>query len=399
MSPNSMKNVRTRDFFAWCLSFCFASLAMTAAAQSQSPGPNPDSNGPVAVPPDAQAQPQSGTQPQPSQDNIWDRWRIQKVSNDDDWTRHFRIGAMVGMNISANFSMKGTISVPGNNAANGVYDDGYLHPSGNGPNTSDWGYNDPSQYNASEHTLLMHQTTSFSPSSAASSGSGDSAFVGFDMAYGGNLFYLGRARIGWELGFGLLPINISDNQSVNGNVNRNIIGFDTSGIDSVNPNPFPPAGYRGGPGGTAFLPSTPVSGVPATDQVAGTINGSYKLDVMLYTLRLGPSVYWDLNQDFGLSAGAGPAIGLVTGDYQYNETITSGGNSVPNKGQIDGTDVVYGGYVNATLVYHVPEENGDLYLGVQYMPLGDANFSGGGREGQLKLGGQIYISAGINWAF
>ena len=35
---------------------------------------------------------------------------IQKVSEDDDWTRHFRIGAMVGLNISANFSMKGTFT-------------------------------------------------------------------------------------------------------------------------------------------------------------------------------------------------------------------------------------------------------------------------------------------------
>ena len=35
-------------------------------------------------------------QPQPSTD-AWDRWGIQKVSQDDDWTRHFRIGAMVGL--------------------------------------------------------------------------------------------------------------------------------------------------------------------------------------------------------------------------------------------------------------------------------------------------------------
>jgi carbohydrate-selective porin OprB len=59
---------------------------------------------------------------------------------------------------------------------------------------------------------------------------------------------------------------------------------------------------------------------------------------------------------------------------------------------------VYGGYVNASLIYHL-EENGDLYLGVQYMSLGKANISGGGRQGQLNLGGQVYITAGINWPF
>jgi hypothetical protein len=33
------------------------------------------------------------------------------------------------------------------------------------------------------------------------------------------------------------------------------------------------------------------------------------------------------------------------------------------------------------------------------MPLGNANFSGGERQAQLDLGGQLYISAGISWPF
>ena len=117
---------------------------------------------------------------------------------------------------------------------------------------------------------------------------------------------------------------------------------------------------------------------------------------MLYTFRLGPTVYWDLNEDFGLSAGAGPAVGLVSGRLEYTEKIST--SSVPNHKQIDGTDVVYGGYVNATLMYHLVE-NGDLYVSAQYMSLGDATISGGGREGRLNLGGQVYIMAGINWPF
>jgi hypothetical protein len=371
---------------------------MTLAAQTQSPGQNPNSNAPVVIPPDTLLQPQPGVQTQPSSD-IWDRWGIQKVSENDDWTRHFRIGAMVGLNISANFNVKNPIAFSGKGAAQGNYDDGYVHPSGNGPYTSDWGYNDSSQYNSTLHRLLMHEATSFATTSGASSESSDSAFVGFDMAYGGNLWDWGRARIGWDLGFGLLPISIKDNLSLKGNVNRNVYAFDTSGIDSVIP--FPPAGYRGGPGGSLSIPSAPVStpGIPTTDQVAGDITGSRTLDVMLYTVRLGPSVYWDLNQYLGLSAGAGPAVGIVSGNLQYNETITTSTTSTRATGQVDATDLVYGGYVNATLMYHIPEENGDLYLGVQYMSLGNATISGGGREGQLKLGGQVYITAGINWTF
>jgi hypothetical protein len=73
--------------------------------------------------------------------------------------------------------------------------------------------------------------------------------------------------------------------------------------------------------------------------------------------------------------------------------------SASSKGQVDATDLVYGGYANAMLLYHVPKENGDLYLGAQFMSLGNATISGGGRQGQLNLGGQIYITAGINWPF
>jgi hypothetical protein len=83
---------------------------------------------------------------------------------------------------------------------------------------------------------------------------------------------------------------------------------------------------------------------------------------------------------------------------KFNETVNTIDSSRNNQGQIDGTDVVYGGYVNAMLTYHV-EKNGDLYLGAQYMPLGRATISGDGREAQLNLAGQVYITAGINWTF
>ena len=389
-----MENVRARDFFAWCLSCCLAGVALAASAQSETPGQTPNPGAPVIISSEATVQPQSAVQAQPSSD-AWDRWGIQKVSADDDWTRHFRVGAMVGLNISANFNVKNPITFSDKGAAQGNYDDGYMHPSGNGPYTSDWGYNNSSQYDAALHRLFMHQATSFAATSGTSSESGDSAFVGFDMAYGGNLWDWGSAKIGWDLGFGLLPINIKDNLALTGNVNQNVYAFDTSGIDGLGivPDPFPPAGHRGGVGGTAFLPSTPVSTGTATVQNQ-TLTGTRTLDVDLYTVRLGPSVYWDLNQFFGVSAGAGPAIGIVSGNLQYNEII----NTTSYKGQVDATDVVYGGYVNASLMYHLVQ-NGDLYVGVQYMSLGNATISGGGREAQLNLGGQVYLSAGINWPF
>jgi hypothetical protein len=399
--PSSLiRNSRSRRFYACCLSLCFASLSLAALGQSQPLNQNPNTNAPVVIPRDTQLQLQPSVQPQPSRD-LWDRWGIEKVSKDDDWTRHFRIGAMVGLNISANFNTKSSWSISGNNAAKGNYDDGYVHPSSDGPNTSEWSYNDSSQYDAAHSQLLMHQATSFSPTSGTSKEENNGAFPGFETAYGGNLWNWRKTRIGWEFGFGLLPISMADKISADGNVNRNVVAFDTTDINNAYPGFFPPPNNTT----TVYLPWNPLTTprvVPATDQVSASITGSHTLDVMLYTFRLGPTLYWDLNEDLGLTVGAGPALGLMSGSLNYNETITehltSGDITIHNKGRVDGTDVVYGGYVNAMLTYHV-EENGDLYLGVQYMSLGNANISGGGREGRLNLGGQVYITAGINWPF
>jgi len=364
---------------------------MAASAQYQDPPRNPDPNTPVAIPPDALAQPQPAVQPPPAEN--WDHpWRFEKVTDDDDWTRHFRLGALVGMNISANFNVKNPITFSGKGAAQGNYDDGYLHPSADGQHTTDWGYNDPGQYSAAQQTLTMHQATSFAANGGTSSESGDTAFVGFDMAYGGNLWHWGSAKIGWDLGFGLLPISIKDKLSLTGDVKQNFYSFDTSDFQNSHVN-FPTAPHQGGPDGTGGLPSTPVS--TGTDTVPDqSLTGTRTLDVTLYTVRLGPSMYWDLNEHFGLSAGVGPAVGIVSGNLHYDETI----NTTRYKGQVDATDMVYGGYVNASLMYHLVE-NGDLYLGVQYMSLGNANISGGGRSAELDLHGQVYISAGINWPF
>jgi hypothetical protein len=372
MQPSPFHFMRNTRFHAGCLVCAFTALAMSAPAQfgpwfqgSSSPdtfGGNPDSSGFIRIPPDT-----------------------------DDWTRHLRIGAMVGMNINANFNEKGLFNIPGNNAANGVYNDGYVHPSGNAfGTTTDWGYDNASQYNAATHTLQMAGTTSYSTSGNSKDDGG--AFPGLDVAYGDNLWYWKHARVGWELGFGLLPINITDNQPMSGQINQNVYSFSTGTIKSL-----PPPGYPGASSSSApAIFSTAIS----TNQTSslGTINGSHTLDVMLYTLRLGPSFYWDLCDYAGISLGAGPAVGLVSGDYKYDEIITAGGSSARNSGSFGATDLTYGGYVNGTLMIHVVA-NGDIYMGAQFMPMEDASFSNGGREGQLNLGGQLYFSIGVNWPF
>ena len=372
LSTSHVRKVRTRDLLGRCLLYGFAGLALAVSAQSQAPDQTPNPSGPVIISSDATVQPQPAVQAQPSPD-AWDRWGIQKVSPDDDWTRHFRIGAMVGLNISANFSTKGTFGI---NKPPGVYDDGYVRTDNTGNafgQTGYWGYNNASQLAGS--SLTMHNTTSYSTS--GSSESSGSAFAGFDMAYGGNIWDWGNARIGWDLGFGLLPISITDNHPMSANVAQTTYVFNTGGIV------VPGAPYQGG-FNRQGEPTISVNSTSSSTNLPGIVTGSSTLDVTLYTVRLGPSVYWDLNQYFGVSAGAGPAVGIVSGDLKYNQMITTS-TSVASSGQVDATDVVYGGYVNASLMYHLVQ-NGDLYFGVQYMSLGNATISGNGRRRTIESG-------------
>jgi len=319
-------------------------------------------------------------------------------SDTDDWTRHFHLGAMVGMNISANFKMSGQFNISGNNAAAGVYDDGYVHPDQTGDAggaTGYWGYDNASQYNpAGQGTLAMHSSTSFN--AAGSSKDDGGPFPGLDMAYGDNLWYWKHARVGWELGFGFMPVTIKDHSPMSATVNQTTYTFGTGGIALPIATPQDP--YQGGPSGQGepIISDTPTISTRAISN--GSVTGTRQLDVMLYTLRFGPSFYWDINDYFGFSLGAGPAVGLVSGNYKYNEIISGGGVSSPNSGQFGATDLTFGGYANGMILYHIIND-ADFFLGAQYMPLGSVSFNGAGREGKLNLGGQINISLGINWPF
>ena len=321
-------------------------------------------------------------------------------SDTDDWTRHFRIGAMVGLNISASFNEHGLFNVSGNNPANGIFDNGYVRTDSSGNDfgyTSNWGYNNGSQYNYAAQTVTMQGASSYSTSGSSKDAGG--AFAGFDMAYGDNLWYWKHARIGWELGFGLLPINIKDNSPLSATINSSSYTFDTSNPGNAAVSSAPYSGsYNRQPYEWTIADSPEQITALAPSQ--GSVTGSRELDVVLYAFRFGPSLYWDFGKYAGMSLGAGPAVGVVSGNYKYNEIITASGVSAHNSGEFGTTDMTFGGYVSGELMCHVQANgNADIYLGAQYMPMEDVTFSHGGREGKLNLSGQLYISVGINWPF
>ena len=122
---------------------------------------------------------------------------------------------------------------------------------------------------------------------------------------------------------------------------------------------------------------------------------------MLYSVKLGPSFYWDWCDHFGMSLGAGPAVGVVSVDYKMTKPLPPPAVAPAIAAALAQPTWCLGGYVSATLLFHFKDNgrNADIYLGAQYMPMGDATISGGGREGQLNLDGQVYFSIGMNWPF
>lgn len=329
--------------------------------------------------------------------NSW----LGSAPTEESWPRHFRVGAMVGLHIKADFSLSGsgpfTVSggQPGN-AVSGIdhfYDDGYVRVDAThnaGGYTSYWGYqNAASQIIGG--SLFFHSATSFTGSGSASETGG--ALPGLDVAYGGELFTFHSAQVGWELGFGWLSLDIENKTSIPISATRTVHSYSIpSGII------MPDAPYNGpfGPGSAPTIRDMPS---PGSDAEPGGLTGT-RLEASLYTLRFGPTLHWELPWRLAVEAGGGVAVGFVSGELKLNETLrfADGSSAQNNGGSFSDNKFVYGGYVGGTLMYHAVK-NGDFYLGVQYMPLGSATFSGGGREAKLNMSGGLYISAGINWPF
>jgi hypothetical protein len=320
----------------------------------------------------------------------------------EDWTKRFRIGATAAFNISADFSTSGTFDVGGNGPGpvgvpgqNHFYDDGYVRVdnTGNaGGYTTYWGYDDPSQYDPRANTLTYQSTTSFDQSQNTGT-IDDAPYFGFDMAYGTTLTEIWGGALGWELGFTLLPINITGSDSSPTTGSRTVHQFSTGGLI------MPQAPYNGSAVGTGPAIQDIATGL-TTEESTGTLYGSRDLDSMLYNIRLGANARWDLGGRWSMSAGLGFATGIVTSDYTYKETIVYdlGGGTSNYSGSYRSTDYVFGGY-GELMVYCQVEKSGELYLGGQYMGMTSVHMSDQGRDAELNLNGGIFITAGIHWAF
>lgn len=318
----------------------------------------------------------------------------------DDWARHFRIGLLVAFNIKAEFSLSGTIPTasgdpgpPGVPGVDHLYDDGYVRvdDTGNaGGVTSFWGYDNASQYDPTTGQLVFHNTRGFTTQDNTESASGVN--FGFELAYGGRIHDWRRVRLGWEFGYGILPLDLEDHRQEPATFERVVQAFNTGGIT------LPAAPYQGGPSGIGpVIPDLAYE--RPSEIVAGTITGTRSIDATLHAFRLGPTVFWRFLPQFAFSGSVGPALGFVNGGYRFNETfVFADGTTAHNSGDDNDPEVVFGGYAAATLLYRVMD-TADLYFTAQFMSLGDVDYQSGGRRAELKLGTTVTVSVGVSWPF
>ena len=318
-----------------------------------------------------------------------------KIDPEKNWTDYFYIDALVGFNIKDNFSMSGNFNVTPDRAARGIYDDGYVRTDNKNDafgQTGFWGYDNSSQLSGS--TLTMHSASGFS-TAEKSSGKGG-AFPGFEMGYKKDLWYWGRARIGFDGAIGILPIRLQDKNTLTAVVTNSVFNFDTGSIL------VPTAPYHGSfnRDGEPTI-STNISPQSSIVDSSDTITGTRTVDAGVCMLRLGPSVMVGVSRNMAVSVGAGPVVGVVAGDYRYNEIIQTGFGQAHNHGSFGGAQLIYGGYVDASLVYHLTDDERDacIFIGARYAPMSSATFSKGGRTAHIDFSGQMFVTAGVGWPF
>ena len=324
-----------------------------------------------------------------------------------DWTKHFRVGLQLGLNIDAEFSMgesaRLSASRPGGTGfrEDHFYDNGFVRVDDTGnaevdgvPRTTVWGYDSASQIVGD--TLEFHSAQSFSPIDSGSTEAEEAPYLGLEAVYGMHLFQRGRTVVGWEVGYGLLALDMSDSRTLFGDIGALIDVYPVGDVS------LPDAPYRGGASGgeQVSIPGGPGDDGRFEDVFEGRISGTRELDMYMHNFRVGPTFHWELSPRWAAQASAGAAVGIVSGDYRYDEQVTNLGTttSFRNSDRFSQTEVVYGGYLNGVVMYHV-QEHADIYAGLQFMSLSDAEFEKDGRRAKIKLGAAVSFLLGVNWPF
>ncbi len=324
----------------------------------------------------------------------------------------------MGFNMTAEFKNLGNVATAGGGRGRGpgpatggqvdrFYDDGYnrVDVSGNKDNlTWFWGYKNASQVQGD--TLVMQSTSA----QGIRSGTYDSdPQHGFELTYNRELGQVGKSKATWgiEGGFGWTDIEIRDHRRLFGGERRILDAFDLGG---VNPNVLPNSSEYPGHAGTF---EGPVPGQPGEfpligsnpertimfDRNGSVITGARAFDANLFSFRVGPYVDIPIDDKWTISFSAGFAAAVIDGDFQFDQQVTTTGATAPQSGSGGNTEVLFGGYMSASIRYAINERWG-VFVSGQYMGLADCySASARGQQIELDFTRTAFFAAGVSYTF
>jgi hypothetical protein len=284
------------------------------------------------------------------------------------------------------------------------YDDGFVHadtPHNDFGVTQTWGVKDASQIDEN-FDVHMSSTTgrSVNPSTYD-----DDPQHGFELTYNREL---GRgAKNNWSWGvegaFGWTDIEIVDNRRLVGGTKKIT---DTYGLgfpqEQGRANPNFPGWYYAEETDEEYpqssIPDVPESRSVSTKRAGSVITGERRFDADLFIFRLGPYIDLPIDDHFTVSLSGGFAMGIMDGKFSYNQVITTEANRTAQRASHSKTDVLFGGYLSATIHYAI-NECWDVFVGGQYIGLCDYEVQARGQRVKIDLSKTAHFVAGLSYSF
>jgi len=274
------------------------------------------------------------------------------------------------------------------------YNDGYVRvdiSDNAGGQTWFWGYDNASQ--VSGNNILFHNTTS---AGADGKDVNCDPHPGFDLLYNREFGVFGKQkqhRWGLEASFCWTGVGITDKGAARANATRVTDSY--SFVAGTTP---PAAPFRGTFEGPNFvLNDTPTR---TTMPVSGaTVRGRREFDGNLFVGHVGPYAEFMLSEKLQLAISGGLALGAMSGDLSFNETVSFTGASPIRHRASDGDgDFLLGGFIGANLRYQF-NPRWSVNLGVQFESLGDYSQKAAGHKVEVDLSTMFSVSAGVSYSF
>jgi hypothetical protein len=336
--------------------------------------------------------------------------RVKLNEPQPEYKNRFGISYRAGFNITAQFKNVGNVARgaggrgPGPATGGGIdrfYDDGYnrVDTSGNKDGlTWFWGYKDNETQVPGNDTLVMHSTT-VSPITSKT--------IDSDPEHGGEVTWnrefcrseKNKWICGLEGAFGWTDIDIRDHRPLVGGERKISDAFDLGG---VNPNVPPQNAQYPGHAGTFEGPGPLIDDSPTRTTMyspnGATVFGTRRFDGDLWTFRLGPYMDFPLDDKWTFSLSAGAAVGVLDGEFQFRQVASTSSGSGFQSGSGNKTEVLYGGFVSATIHYAITEQWG-AFVGGQYLGLTGYSAKAAGQKIELDLARTAFLVVGMSLTF